>query len=139
MKTITKSRGQKYNDGPNPVDVAIGLRVKERRVLQGMSQENLGDAIGLTFQQIQKYERGTNRISSSKILQIAKALDVKVSFFFHGLEDDADTTTESDIYLTSRANLETVRDLMAMPEEQAKRLRAIVKSCAKIHAEAGAA
>ena len=65
-----------------PVDVHVGARVRQRRALLGMSQTNLGSAVGLTFQQIQKYERGSNRISSSRLFEFAKVLDVPVSFFF---------------------------------------------------------
>ncbi len=67
------------------VDAYVGSRVRLRRTLIGMSQEKLGDAIGLTFQQVQKYERGANRISASMLHRIGKALDVPVSFFFDGL------------------------------------------------------
>lgn len=67
---------------PNPIDVHVGSRIRLRRTLLGMSQEKLGKAIGLTFQQVQKYERGTNRVGSSRLFQIAKELNVPVSFFF---------------------------------------------------------
>ncbi|MFP6756792.1 MAG: helix-turn-helix transcriptional regulator, partial [Alphaproteobacteria bacterium] len=67
---------------PNPVDIHVGSRIRLRRTLLGMSQEKLGKAIGLTFQQVQKYERGTNRVGSSRLFQLAKILDVPVSFFF---------------------------------------------------------
>ena len=67
---------------PNPVDTHVGSRVRMRRVLVGMSQEKLGDALGLTFQQVQKYEKGTNRIGASRLQQIAAVLTVPVSFFF---------------------------------------------------------
>ena len=67
---------------PNPVDVHVGARVRLRRTLLGMSQEKLGEAIGLTFQQVQKYERGANRIGSSRLYDLSRVLDVPVSFFF---------------------------------------------------------
>ena len=69
---------------PNPIDRHVGSRVRMRRMLAGVSQEKLGDALGLTFQQVQKYEKGSNRISASRLQQIAKMLDVPVSFFFDG-------------------------------------------------------
>jgi len=72
---------------PNPVDVHVGSRVRLRRTLLGMSQEKLGKAVSLTFQQIQKYERGANRIGSSRLYQLANILDVPVSFFFDGVEE----------------------------------------------------
>ncbi|GLK66545.1 helix-turn-helix domain-containing protein [Hansschlegelia plantiphila] len=70
---------------PNPVDKHVGSRVRMRRVLIGMSQEKLGEALGITFQQIQKYEKGTNRIGASRMQQIATVMAVPVSYFF----DDA--------------------------------------------------
>jgi transcriptional regulator with XRE-family HTH domain len=67
---------------PNPVDVHVGTRVRLRRTLLGMSQGKLGNAMGLTFQQVQKYERGANRIGASRLYTLSQALDVPVSFFF---------------------------------------------------------
>lgn len=67
---------------PNLIDVHVGSRVRLRRTMRGMSQEKLGEALGITFQQIQKYEKGTNRIGASRMQQIADALEVPVSFFF---------------------------------------------------------
>ena len=73
---------------PNPVDIHVGSRVRLRRTLLGMSQEKLGTAVGLTFQQIQKYERGANRIGSSRLFQFAQVLDVPVSFFFDDMPEE---------------------------------------------------
>ena len=70
---------------PHPVDVHVGARVRARRTLLGMTQTDLGDAAGLTFQQIQKYERGTNRISASRLFKLCQVLDVPVNFFFEGI------------------------------------------------------
>jgi transcriptional regulator with XRE-family HTH domain len=69
---------------PNPTDKHVGSRVRMRRMMLGMSQEKLGDALGLTFQQVQKYEKGTNRIGASRLQQISHILQVPVSFFFEG-------------------------------------------------------
>jgi transcriptional regulator with XRE-family HTH domain len=69
---------------PNPTDKHVGARVRMRRMMLGMSQEKLGDALGLTFQQVQKYEKGANRIGASRLQQIAHILQVSVSFFFEG-------------------------------------------------------
>jgi transcriptional regulator with XRE-family HTH domain len=69
---------------PNPTDKHVGSRVRMRRMMLSMSQEKLGDALGLTFQQVQKYEKGTNRIGASRLQQIANILQVPVSFFFEG-------------------------------------------------------
>jgi transcriptional regulator with XRE-family HTH domain len=69
---------------PNPVDRHVGSRVRMRRIMLGMSQEKLGEGLGLTFQQIQKYEKGTNRIGASRIQQISEILQVPVQFLFEG-------------------------------------------------------
>jgi transcriptional regulator with XRE-family HTH domain len=69
---------------PNPIDKHVGSRVRMRRMMLSMSQEKLGDALGLTFQQVQKYEKGTNRIGASRLQQISQILQVQVSFFFEG-------------------------------------------------------
>lgn len=69
---------------PNPIDRYVGSRVRMRRMMIGMSQEKLGEALGLTFQQVQKYEKGTNRIGASRLQQIAHALQVEVAWFFAG-------------------------------------------------------
>ena len=76
---------------PNPIDVHVGSRVRLRRTMIGMSQEKLGDALGITFQQIQKYEKGANRIGASRLQQISKVLGTPISFFF----EDAPGGTES--------------------------------------------
>jgi transcriptional regulator with XRE-family HTH domain len=67
---------------PNPIDLHVGRRLRERRALMGLSQERLGELLGLTFQQIQKYERGANRIGSSRLFEMCRILDVPVSYFF---------------------------------------------------------
>jgi transcriptional regulator with XRE-family HTH domain len=69
---------------PNPVDKHVGSRMRTRRLLAGMSQEKLGDALGITFQQIQKYEKGTNRISASRLQQVSRVLGVPVEYFYEG-------------------------------------------------------
>lgn len=74
---------------PNPIDIHVGARVRMRRVLIGMSQEKLGERLGLTFQQVQKYEKGTNRIGASRLQQISEILGVPPSFFFEGAEPAA--------------------------------------------------
>jgi transcriptional regulator with XRE-family HTH domain len=76
-------------EAPNPVDVHVGRRVRLRRRELGVSQAWLADRLGLTFQQVQKYERGSNRISASKLYQIASVLEVPITYFFEGLDDPA--------------------------------------------------
>src|ERR1700722_6520927 len=80
---------------PNPIDKHVGSRVRMRRMMLGMSQEKLGDALGLTVQQVQKYEKGTNRIGASRLQQISHILQVSVSFFFEGAPS-AQTLSKSD-------------------------------------------
>jgi transcriptional regulator with XRE-family HTH domain len=72
---------------PSPIDVHVGGRVRLRRTLMGMSQERLGEALGLTFQQVQKYERGVNRIGASRLFDLARVLDVPIGFFFDDMPD----------------------------------------------------
>lgn len=96
-------------DGPDPIDVHVGRRVRMLRTLKGLSQERLGRALGVSFQQLQKYESGANRISASVLFRASQALDVPVSSFFEGLGDapaGGDDPAEFD-----RASLELARDL----------------------------
>ncbi|MBX6746490.1 MAG: helix-turn-helix transcriptional regulator [Acetobacteraceae bacterium] len=82
----TLERGEREHR-PSPIDVHVGSRVRLRRTLLGMSQEKLGEALGLTFQQIQKYERGVNRIGASRLFDLARVLDVPIGFFFDDMPD----------------------------------------------------
>lgn len=81
---------------PNPVDLYVGGRIRMRRRTLGVSQEKLADDLGLTFQQVQKYERGANRVSASKLYEIARSLQTPVSFFFEGLSDPTQAASEDD-------------------------------------------
>ncbi|HTW52681.1 MAG TPA: helix-turn-helix transcriptional regulator [Stellaceae bacterium] len=74
--------GRRKTDRPNPIDIHVGSRVRLRRNMLGLSQEKLGEAIGLTFQQVQKYERGANRIGASRLLELSRVLGVPVAFFY---------------------------------------------------------
>ncbi len=80
-KPRSKSTQFKF-DGPHPIDIGVGSRVRGRRILMGMSQERLGDELGVTFQQVQKYEKGANRISASRLHDISQVLDVSPGYFF---------------------------------------------------------
>ena len=82
-------KSKRGRSGPDPIDVHVGSRIRARRVLLGLSQEKLADGLGITFQQVQKYERGTNRVSASRLYKIASLLDVTVSFFFEDVEEVA--------------------------------------------------
>lgn len=79
-----------FHDEPDPIDVAVGARIRLRRKQLGVSQSKLADAIGVTFQQVQKYERGANRVSASSLAKIAKALDAPVAAFFGHEDEGAD-------------------------------------------------
>src|ERR1700712_4121066 len=81
---------------PNPVDKYVGSRVRMRRIMLGMSQEKLGEALGLTFQQVQKYEKGTNRVGASRLQQISEVLQVPVSFFFEGRAAESGVKQSAD-------------------------------------------
>lgn len=72
----------------SPVDLHVGTRIRMRRQLMNMSQEKLGNSLGVTFQQVQKYERGTNRVGASRLWDISRILDVPISFFYEGLDND---------------------------------------------------
>jgi transcriptional regulator with XRE-family HTH domain len=86
MHQQTRRPGRQKGDKPNPIDVHVGSRVRLRRNMLGLSQEKLGEAIGLTFQQIQKYERGANRMGASRLHDLSHVLDVPVSFFFDDMD-----------------------------------------------------
>lgn len=113
----------------HPVDVHVGKRVRHRRWMVGMTQQQLGDIVGIKFQQIQKYETGMNRISASRLWDIAQALGVSISFFFEGFEDDeaafeaktASVENRGDL-LADKEALELVRSYYAIPEAQRRRL-----------------
>ncbi len=96
-------------NGPDPIDVAVGLRLRTLRKAKGMSQEQLGRSLGITFQQIQKYERGTNRISASMLVKSARALDVAPAAL---LPDEGDPTPRSPAILSLLASLRGVEELV---------------------------
>ncbi|MGH1367627.1 MAG: helix-turn-helix domain-containing protein [Maritimibacter sp.] len=109
----------------HPVDVHVGKRIRHRRWMVGMTQQQLAEKVGIKFQQIQKYETGMNRVSASRLWDISDALTVPVSFFFEGLEGaasaDAQTAGAGDI-LADKEALELVRSYYAIPENQRRRL-----------------
>ena len=110
----------------HPVDVHVGKRVRHRRWMAGMTQQQLAERVGIKFQQIQKYETGMNRISASRLWDIAAALGVPVAFFFEGLReavsDEVGATTLPGDILADREALELVRSYYAIPETQRRRL-----------------
>jgi len=80
-------RAPERESRPSPIDVHVGTRIRLRRTLLGMSQERLGEALGLTFQQVQKYERGVNRVGASRLFDLSRVLDVPISFFFDDMPE----------------------------------------------------
>ncbi len=128
------------------VDIHVGQRVRRRRWMLGMTQQQLGEAVGIKFQQIQKYETGMNRVSASRLYDIATALDVPVSFFFDGVtegdsaeqvitEEDviaANENAENEVDLFSeKETLELIRCYYKMPEEPRRRLFELTKSLSR--------
>ena len=93
----TSTRGRQADGSANPVDMHVGARMRLRRTLMGMSQEKLGEAIGLTFQQVQKYERGANRVGASRLFDLSRVLDVPVSFFFDDMGDSVQAASPAAI------------------------------------------
>ena len=107
----------------HPVDVHVGQRVRQRRWMIGMTQQQLAERVGIKFQQIQKYETGTNRISASRLWDIAAVLEVPVSFFFEGLAGQlVDAGDARGDVLTDKEALELVRAYYSIPEAQRRRL-----------------
>src|SRR6201987_3522514 len=118
-----KSSGRMASQGfPNPIDVHVGARIRQRRTLLGMSQEKLGEAIGLTFQQVQKYERGANRVGASRLYDLSRVLDVPGAYFFEEMAPAGEAragggegSSEADPML-KRETLELVRAYYKIPD-----------------------
>ena len=131
----------------NPVDVHVGGRVRLRRMLMGMSQEKLGESLGLTFQQVQKYEKGANRIGASRLFELARILGVTVQYFFEeltGADEDAtadskgfNETTSDDYlveFLNSREGIELNRAFLRIDDPRARRaILELVRSLADVN------
>src|SRR5829696_2216604 len=122
MKMSTKA--------PNPVDKYVGSRVRMRRIMLGMSQEKLGEALGLTFQQVQKYEKGTNRIGASRLHRIGTILGVPIEFFYEGaphgsgaatvFSESASSTYVSD-FLSTTEGVHLVKAFLAVKDPKIRR------------------
>lgn len=144
---VRRKPGRPRIGKPHPIDVHVGSRVRLRRTLLGMSQEKLGEALGLTFQQVQKYERGANRIGSSRLFELSQILDVPVSFFFDdaplaaegegGLRGVEETPSDADFDIdpmAKRETLELVRAYYKIADTGVrKRFFELVKSIANAH------
>ncbi len=113
--------------GPRPVDVHVGFRSRVRRTMLGMSQAKLAESLGLTFQQIQKYEKGTNRISASRLYELSQILDVPINFFF----EESGTGRREDKSI-KRETLELVRAYYGIKSKKMRqRLFELVKTAAR--------
>lgn len=150
-KKPRKSSGRMASQGIfNPIDVHVGQRIRQRRTLLGLTQEKLGDAIGLTFQQVQKYERGANRVSSSRLFDLSRILDVPIAFFFEEMPGDVQRKSPAKLMnvsdleiveyepdpLAKRETLEFVRAYYKITSKPARRrLADLVKSLARVAAE----
>jgi len=117
-KRARKSSGRMASKGfPNPIDVHVGARIRLRRTLLGISQIALAEAIGLTFQQVQKYEKGVNRVSSSRLVDLANALDVSIPYFFDEMSPAVQGQTPSELMRTkTRPENDQVQDPLARRE-----------------------
>lgn len=113
----------------NPIDLHIGQRVRHRRWLLGMTQQQLAQAVGIRFQQIQKYESGANRISASRLWDLSRALEMPVSFFFDGLETgkDAGNATDDGL-LQNKETMDLIRAYYALHESPRRRLLELAKA-----------
>lgn len=122
----------------HPIDVHVGKRLRHRRWMAGMTQQQLGDAVGIKFQQIQKYETGMNRISASRLWELSGALGVPVSFFFDGMEEAEGAPVSSEAktheqrptaggapsadFFADKEAMDLVRAYYAIPEQQRRRI-----------------
>lgn len=115
--------------GKHPVDLHVGKRLRHRRWMTGMTQQQLANAVGIKFQQIQKYESGANRISASRLYDLSVALDIEVSFFFDGLDEEMEMAPDAkpDL-LTDKETLELVRAYYALEETPRRRLLELTKA-----------
>jgi transcriptional regulator with XRE-family HTH domain len=131
---LRSTRGRMPSGKPNPVDVHVGGRVRLRRTLLGLSQEKLGEAIGLTFQQVQKYERGANRIGASRLWDLSRVLDCPVSYFFEDMGEDVEAASPRNLTertaepdqgdadpMTKRETLELVRAYYKITDPHVRR------------------
>ena len=121
----------------NPIDIQVGNRVRIRRMLIGMSQERLGDLLGLTFQQVQKYEKGVNRIGAGRLFEVSRILNVPVDFFYEGVNDAAQGANEIDgapvmDFVSSGEGLQLSLAFMKIKDAKVrKRVLDLVKSLAE--------
>ena len=136
MANKPRSRSAQFEfEGPHPVDVAVGNRVRGRRILMGLSQERLGKELGVTFQQVQKYEKGTNRISASRLADISKILEVPPGYFFEDFSaarrpsQPQPGKTDTTDPLNKRETLELVRAYYRISDPRVRQhITALIRS-----------
>jgi transcriptional regulator with XRE-family HTH domain len=136
---MTRNRTRDQDGSPNPTDLYVGKRLRARRTMLGLTQEKLSEVLGLTFQQIQKYERGTNRIGASRLLELSSALTVPVGYFFEELEPEVAGLAERKTNYAApttptlgRDALELLRLFQSIEDAKLRRdVLRIVKSVAK--------
>ncbi len=134
MNAARPKRGEKDTSAtkkaPNPIDRHVGNRVRMRRMLIGMSQEKLGEALGLTFQQVQKYEKGTNRIGASRLHRIASVLGVPIDYFYEGAPHgnaaptgfaEASSSTYMSDFLSTNEGIQLVKAFLAIKDPKVRR------------------
>ena len=112
---FTMARHTVAKDGPHPIDVHVGRRAKERRILEGMSQTTVANSLGLTFQQLQKYEKAHNRISASKLYGLAQLFGVPISYFYEGMEEGSSAPSRDEV-LDKHETLELVKAYYAISD-----------------------
>lgn len=151
MAAVEQVVGIDRETRPSPIDVHVGTRIRLRRTLLGMSQERLGEALGLTFQQVQKYERGVNRVGASRLFDLSRVLDVPISFFFDDMPENLaasfggqssrrsgglpDAEAFPDDTLNRRETLELVRAYYRITDPNVrKRMFDLIKSMGPIEA-----
>lgn len=143
-KAARKSSGRMASKGfPNPIDVAIGEKIRERRHVVGMSQTSLAELMGLTFQQVQKYEKGSNRVAASRIIDLARVLQVEPGWFFDALPAAVINASPGMIaggkppaYVPekgiSRFDMDTARHMQALPQDLRNQIGKLVRGLVKV-------
>lgn len=140
-------RDKEYStDNPHPVDIHVGRRLRGQRMLKGLSQEKLADSLGITFQQVQKYENGTNRLSASRLFLVSQALGVVPNYFFDGITAEVEATpllqvaeqkpdmADATSLLSSRESIELLRAYQQIQDPAArKQLVEIARNLAKAY------
>lgn len=119
-------------DGPHPYDQHVGARVRARRIELGLSQQELGDKLGVSFQQVQKYERGTNRIGAGRMYDVAKHLQVPITYFYEGIKDGSAPADED----RHRLDIEITRRLKQLGDKPKRHVLALVKVLHDLEREA---